>query len=122
MDPGSPTIHIVDDDDEVRESLHALLESYGFAVEKYSTGTEFKARYRADMQGCLLLDLHMPGLSGLDLLRYLRREVGSFLPIVIMSGGADKAAFESFLAAGASACLEKPFKTDAVLGLIRTLA
>lgn len=119
--PGSPTIYIVDDDQEVRDSLHAVLESYGFQVEKYGNGVEFAARYRAEMRGCVLLDLHMPGISGMEVLRYLRKDAHSRLPIVIMTGGADKSAEEHVLAAGATAYLEKPFDSEAIVDIIKAL-
>jgi FixJ family two-component response regulator len=115
------TIHIVDDDDEVRDSLHALLESYGFRVVTYSDGSDFTRRYRTDMRGCLLLDLDMPGISGLDVLRYLRRDVGSGLPVVLMTGGARGSTREHLLAEGATAYLEKPFDSEAIIDLIKAV-
>jgi FixJ family two-component response regulator len=115
------TVYIVDDDGEVRDSLYALLDSYGFRVEKYANGVEFTARYRTDMQGCLLLDLHMPGISGMEVLRYLRQDVRTRLPVVIMTGGADKSAEEHVFAAGASAYVEKPFDSEAMMDLVKML-
>src|SRR5438128_4496773 len=81
------TVFVVDDDAELRESLGWLLESAGLRVKSYSTAQEFLAQYKSEEPGCLLLDVRMPGLSGLDLQEELRRR-GVPPPIIIMTGHA----------------------------------
>ena len=70
------TIYIVDDDEAVTDSLHALLETFGFKVQSYGSGTEFLADEQHRAAGCLLIDQHMPGASGLDVVDSLRKEGG----------------------------------------------
>ena len=67
-----PTLHIVDDDQAVRESLRALLESYQFQVQDYSSGAEFVHRCSSGVKGCVILDMHLPAMDGLQILEYLR--------------------------------------------------
>src|ERR1041385_5744311 len=81
------TVFVVDDDADLRESLGWLLESAGLRVKSYSTAQEFLTDYKSEEAGCLLLDVRMPGLSGLDLQEELRRR-GVPPPIIIMTGHA----------------------------------
>src|ERR1051326_6684652 len=81
-------IHIVDDDDAVRDSMRALLESLGFDVHDYSSAVDFLNRGGERSQGCLLLDLHMPVMSGIDLLEHMRSE-GVSLPTIVITGRGD---------------------------------
>jgi two-component system response regulator FixJ len=101
------TVYIVDDDADVRDSARALLESYDLAVQEFASARAFLEGFKADGMGCLLLDLHMPEMSGLELLELLRRrEIG--LPVIIVTGRGDAAARERARRAGAFAFLEKP--------------
>jgi FixJ family two-component response regulator len=116
-----PKIFIVDDDNAVRESLRALLESYGFDVEDYRSGPAFLGRYRPDMRGCLLLDMHLPEMNGLEILTKLRTEIGSDMPVVMITGRSDKPTKARLLAAGATSHLEKPLDSDHLLATIQAL-
>jgi two-component system, LuxR family, response regulator FixJ len=101
------TVYIVDDDADVRDSARALLESYDLAVQEFASARAFLEGFKADGKGCLLLDLHMPEMSGLELLELLRRrEIG--LPVIIVTGRGDAATRERARRAGAFAFLEKP--------------
>jgi FixJ family two-component response regulator len=79
-------IYIVDDDEAARDSLRILLETNGFAARDFASVDEFLSHNRHDM-ACLLLDLHMPGMSGVDLLKYLRTH-GDTRPVIAISGAA----------------------------------
>ena len=81
-------ICIVDDDEAVADSLQALLETFGFNVQSYSSGSEFLADERHRAAGCLLVDQHMPGANGLDVVENLRKE-GVQIPTILISGRLD---------------------------------
>ena len=115
---GRPLVVIVDDDESVRESLPDLLRELGFEAETFASAAEFlrsTANHRAD---CLLLDIAMPGMSGLDLQAELSR-TGHAIPIVFISGQADPSTCARVLAAGAVDCLAKPFNEAALLRALR---
>jgi FixJ family two-component response regulator len=103
----SRKVYVVDDDDAVRDSMRALLESLGMTVEDYSSAREFLASFSDRAKGCLLLDLHMPGMSGVELLDWLRAR-NSNLPVVAVTGRSDPLLKERVLRAGALALLDKP--------------
>jgi FixJ family two-component response regulator len=103
----SVTVHIVDDDASLRTALARLLTAAGFQVAVYESATAFKSAPPAPGPGCILLDVHMPGLSGLELQHYLVG-VHSALPIVFLSGGADIAMSVQAIKAGAEDFLSKP--------------
>jgi FixJ family two-component response regulator len=110
-------IHIVDDDDAVRDSMRALLESLGFDVHDYSSAVEFLNRGGTRLKGCLLLDLHMPVMSGIDLLDHMQSE-GARLPTIVITGRGDPTLRERALKSGALALIDKPVSDDALLGAI----
>ena len=101
------TIYIVDDNDAVRDSLRMLLEAEGFTVVDFASGAEFLHRARPAGQSCLLLDMHMPGINGLELLEWLGG-AKSPIPVVVMTGDPSLAAANTVARAGA-ALVEKPF-------------
>lgn len=111
------TVHLVDDDDAVRDSLKTLLESYGLEVRDYSSAPEFLADAAVSEAGCLVLDLHLPVVSGLDLLGMMRQRRIS-LPVVFITGRSDKETKERALRAGAVAFLDKPVREDALMAAI----
>lgn len=111
------TIHIVDDDDSLRTALARLLAAAGFATRLYESAAAFMAGRPQPGPGCILLDVHMPGLSGLQLQDFLV-SVHSPLPIVFLSGGADIAMSVRAMKAGAEDFLSKPVSSEALFEAI----
>jgi FixJ family two-component response regulator len=109
----NPTIAIIDDDESVRRALRRLIRSSGFGVETFGSAEEFLASDRP-APGCLVLDVHLPGLSGLDLQRRLAAE-GRTLPIVFISAYTEDPVRHSALNDGAVAFLHKPFEEQSLL-------
>lgn len=111
------TIHLVDDDEAVRDSLKTLLESYGLEVRDYSSALEFLAAAGDSDTGCLVLDLHLPVVSGFDLLTTLRQRKMA-LPVIFISGRSDKATKARALRAGAVAFFDKPVRDEPLIEAI----
>ena len=119
MKPYEPTVYIVDDDDAVREALGALLGSVFLSYESYASAEAFLAVANRQMRGCLLLDVRMPGMSGLELQRKLQdQDVG--LQVIIITGHGDVPMAVRALKAGASDFIEKPFNEQDLLDRIQT--
>ncbi|MBI5968903.1 MAG: response regulator transcription factor [Deltaproteobacteria bacterium] len=117
MTDQKPTIFIVDDDPSVRESTKFLLESVGFNVKTYVSGQDFlKAKVQADL-GCLILDLRMPGLSGLDLQEKLN-SAKTPLPVIFITGHGTVPMSVRAMKAGAIDFLQKPFEEQELLDAI----
>jgi two-component system, LuxR family, response regulator FixJ len=113
----SPTVFIVDDDAAVRDSLAMLLELKGYGVRTFAGAEQFLAEYRPEWPGCLVLDLRMPGMSGLELQSELaRRGVG--LPVIIVTAHGDVATARGALKAGAIDFIEKPIDDEALVAAI----
>ncbi len=112
--PQKATIHIVDDDDSLRTAMARLLRATGYSVVIYPSAGEFLLAQPVDHRGCLLLDLRMPGPSGLDLQEALARR-GVTLPIIFLTGYGDVPACARAMKAGAVDFLTKPVKRDALL-------
>jgi FixJ family two-component response regulator len=111
-------VTVVDDDVSVRESLPDLLREFGYAVEAFASAEEFLASGVIGQTRCLILDVAMPGMSGLDLQRELvRRQQAP--PIVFITASRDEAVRSRALKAGAAACLFKPFSEGALLNTIQ---
>lgn len=110
------TIHLVDDDDAVRDSLGALLEAHGFAVRTYASGLEFlNGDHRADI-GCLVLDLHLPQMGGFELMQEcVSRRIP--LPVILITGRTDSGIRRRAADAGV-VVLDKPFTDQALLSAI----
>ncbi|KAA0578504.1 response regulator [Azospirillum sp. B21] len=119
-EPGAGIVHIVDDDEPVRDSLKALLEAFSFDVRDFSSCREFLDRYDGNPQGCLVLDLHMPVMSGLE---FLERHGGDLhgMPVIMVSGRGDPATFARAKEAGVVAVLEKPFDEDQLIDMLNGL-
>jgi two-component system, LuxR family, response regulator FixJ len=101
------TVYIVDDDDNVRDSARALLESYDLAVEDYGSARAFLERADLGRKGCLLLDVNMPDMDGLELLELLRdRQID--IPVIMVTGQPDPGVQERARRAGAFAFFAKP--------------
>lgn len=122
MSPPSPLIHIVDDDESLRVALLRLLGAAGFEARGYASTGDFLLQPLPDRPGCLLLDVRMPGPSGLDLQAALRRQ-GNPLPVIFLTGYADVAASVRAMKAGAVDFLTKPVEREALFeALQRALA
>lgn len=113
-----PTVYVVDDDDAVRDALGALLGSVRLSCETFATAEDFLAVVDRNMRGCLLLDVRMPGMSGLDLQRKLL-EMGIELPVIIITGHGDVPMAVRALKAGAADFVEKPFNEQDLLDRIQ---
>ena len=108
------TVFVLDDDEAVRDSLGALLESDGFEVATFGSGAEFLDRFDPVRGGCLVLDVRMPGLTGLEVQEKLA-EKGITMPVIIITGHGDVPIAVQALKAGAVDFIEKPFADDVIL-------
>jgi len=113
----APTVFVVDDDISVRESLHQLIGCAGFRPECFACGNDFLVHPRADEPSCLLLDVNLPDLNGLDLQKQVAAD-RSEMPIIFITGCADVAVTVRAMKAGAAEFLLKPFKDDVLLAAI----
>ena len=111
------TIFIVDDDAAVRDALKLLLRSVGQAVETYGSAQEFLDVYSEDRAGCLVLDIRMPGMSGLELQQKLN-EKHSILPIIFITGHGDVPMAVEAMQAGAVDFIQKPFRDQDLIDRI----
>jgi two-component system response regulator FixJ len=111
------TVFIVDDDEAVREGLGALLAAKRYKVETFASAEDFLAALQPGRTGCLVADVRMAGMSGLDLQRELGRR-GQPIPTVIITGHGDVPLAVAALKAGAVDFLEKPFDSDAILASV----
>jgi FixJ family two-component response regulator len=113
-----PLIHVVDDDSSMRAALLRLLDAAGYEARGYSSTGEFLLQPLPDRPGCLLLDLRMPGPSGLELQAALQRQ-GNPLPVVFLTGHANVDSSVRAMKAGAVDFLTKPVKRDVLLDAVR---
>lgn len=114
----STVVHLIDDDDGVRHSLAFLLATAGLAVRVYELGVAFLAALGTLQPGCIVSDVRMPGIDGLELQRRLKA-VGVHLPVIIMTGHADVPLAVEAMKAGAVDFIEKPFDDEVLLSAIR---
>lgn len=112
-----PIVHIVDDDKSVRKSLDRLLRSAGLEVQTYASAQDFLFSNHPDCPGCLVLDINMPGLNGLELQETLAA-VQSFIPIIFVTGYGDIPSSVRAMKAGAVDFLEKPYDETTLLTAI----
>ncbi len=114
----TPTVSIVDDDQQVRESLAALIQSMNIDVECYASGREFLDHCTPSRPGCVVLDLRMPQLSGLEVIEQLAaRKID--VPVIMISGHGDIPAAVAAIQAGAIDFLEKPYRGSALIESVR---
>ena len=118
MSPETPIVFIVDDDRDVRDSLRRLLTSVGLIAEVFDTAQAFLTARRPDAPSCLVLDVRLPGLSGLDLQRELAAADIS-VPIIFLTGYGDIPMSVRAMKAGATEFLTKPFREQDLLDAIR---
>jgi len=111
-------VSIVDDDESLRRSVRNLLTSVGFRVETFASAEAFLQSGHRSNTGCVVLDLRMTGMSGLDLLMHLAA-TRTRIPVVILTAHGDDEARRRTLQAGAVAFLGKPFHGEALLGAVR---
>jgi FixJ family two-component response regulator len=118
--PGAPepVVHVIDDDDSIRELLTWLMKRNAIRAEAYPNAKSFLKAYRPGTPGCLILDLYMPGMSGLDLQQYLK-EAGIEMPVIFLSGRADVPKAVAAVKSGAIDFIEKPFDYRRIVELVR---
>ena len=110
-------IYLIDDDDSVRKALKRLLGAYGLPAAVFASAEEFLDIVPYDATGCLVLDIHMPGMNGFQLQEALTA-LGSRLPIIFITADKDIAIKEQALQAGVVGLLQKPFNDQALIDLI----
>jgi two-component system response regulator FixJ len=115
--PPSGLVHLIDDDEDVRRALAFLLGTAGLAVRVYESATAFLDRCDDFQTGCIVSDIRMPGMDGLQLMHQLQNK-GSRLPVIVMTGHADVPLAVSAMKAGAVDFIEKPFGDDVLLAAI----
>jgi FixJ family two-component response regulator len=113
----APVIAVIDDDKAILAGLSSLLRSAGYRVVLYKTAEAFLGQNRAKLPGCVLTDVQMPGMNGLELQAELQRRHPE-LPIVFMTAFPEEAIREQAMKAGALAFFNKPFEADAVLQVL----
>ncbi len=113
-----PLLAVVDDDESVRESLPDLLNEFGFASRTFSSAEEFLSSDSLDQTRCLILDVAMPGMNGLDLQQVLQQRARS-IPIVFITAQRDRATQERAFRQGAVRVLLKPFSDTALLEAVK---
>jgi two-component system response regulator FixJ len=116
---GESLVHIIDDDDAMRESLAFLFKSAKLPAVVYSDATAFLDRLGQIDGGCVVTDVRMPGMSGIDLLKRLR-ELRNLIPVIVITGHGDVPLAVEAMKHGASDFLEKPFEDDLLLRAVRT--
>lgn len=116
--PDSLIVHVIDDDEAVRDSLAFLLETEGMTVRTYESATAFLDALPRVGGGCILSDVRMPDMSGLDLVRRLK-DLGVGLPVVVITGHADVALAVEAMKEGVSDFIEKPFSDTVILAAVR---
>lgn len=110
----SPTVFVVDDDPEIRASMQLLIAAQGINVEVFADAGDFLQRFDPTRWGCLLLDIRMPGISGLELQQQLRAS-GIDIPIIMMTGHGNVPTVIEVMKTGATDFLQKPFDYQALL-------
>lgn len=111
------TVFVVDDDRAVRDSLALLVQSVGLEVETFAGAQDFLDAYRPERRGCLITDIRMPGMSGLDLQERLSAD-RYHIPVIVLTGFGDVPAAVRALKGGAIDFVEKPFNPQALLDLV----
>ena len=116
--PGTPVIAVVDDDEAVRDALHELLQVLSITCRTFDRAEAFLTAYELDEFDCVITDLRMPGMGGLELQRKLRA-LGSSIPVIIVTSASDPLSHSRVMEEGAFACLTKPVSGDVLLDHLR---
>jgi len=111
-------VHVIDDDEAVRDSLATLLEASGFAVSAYASATAFLGDIEATPSGCVVTDVSMPEMTGLELLRRLSDRLAQF-PVIVLTGEADVPTAVEALKNGALDLIEKPYSAETIIAAVR---
>lgn len=118
MTSADRTVFVVDDDEAALDSLVVLLRSEGLNPRGFSSANEFLATLAPESRGCVISDVRMPGMDGVQLLKTLKA-MHSILPVVIITGHADVSVAVQAMKAGAADFVEKPFESELILRLVR---
>ena len=113
------TVYIIDDEQDVRDALQMLLKSIGLAVETFSSATDFLDQYQMEWPGCILVDIRMPGMSGIELQKKLNA-MGAPIPVIVISGHADVPTAVRLIQEGAVDLLEKPINDQELLDKVQS--
>jgi FixJ family two-component response regulator len=113
------TVYIIDDEQDVRDALQMLLKSIGLTVETYPSASDFFEQYQMDWPGCILVDIRMPGMSGIELQRKLNA-MGAPIPVILISGHADVPTAVRVIQEGALDLLEKPINEQELLDKVQS--
>lgn len=112
-----PAVFVVDDEAAIQRSLTELLDVWNVRVHSFSSAEAFLESYREDWTGCLLIDLRMPGMNGLGLLKELRHR-GCSLPALLMTGHGERELQQQAIECGACGVLEKPYRVEQLIGIL----
>ncbi len=112
-----PTVYVVDDDDGMRRALSLLISTVGYRTAAFGRPSEFLAQFRPDDAGCLVLDIRMPEMSGLELQQHLNR-IGCMLPVIFITGHGDVPMAVQAMKGGAFEFIQKPFRDQDLLDRI----
>ena len=119
MPPEDAVVHVIDDDEAIRQSLTFLLQANDIEVKSYESGTDFLKSVRELKTGCVITDVRMPEINGIELLRRLR-ELKVLLPVIVVTGHGDVPLAVEAMKYGASDFLEKPFDDEVLLSAVRS--
>jgi two-component system response regulator FixJ len=114
-----PVVYVIDDDEAVRQSLEFLLRTSGFTVRSFESAKAFLEITPQPRSGCIITDVRMPGISGIDLLRRVK-ELGVDIPVIMITGHGDISLAVEAMKIGATDFLEKPFDDDQLLAALRS--
>ncbi len=113
-----PAVHIIDDDEAVRDSLAIMLETHGFEVMTYATAQAFLSQAERGVAGCVITDIQMPEMNGLQLLRAFKA-LNMHMPVLVITARNSRALAGEALAQGARAVIEKPFAAEVLVQAVR---
>ena len=119
MPPEHAVVHVIDDDEAIRHSLAFLLQANDIEAKTYESGTDFLKSVRELKSGCIITDVRMPEISGIELLRRLR-ELKVLLPVIVVTGHGDVPLAVEAMKFGAADFLEKPFDDEVLLAAVRS--